>query len=130
MINAEAIEMIRGQLSLNDNPSTWSYEDRTRYNNALAAYEQANPDQFSGADLATIDRVAGTQYQELDDTSFLGGIGDFGNALVDEAAAAGNAVGGVGRGVLNTFSLSAYLIPLAVIAAIVIGLFALKKKIA
>lgn len=70
MTQPEAIEYIRDQLALNDVPSTWSYEDRVRYNKALAEFEKANPDIFPNSIASVVDNIASKPYDPLQDDSF------------------------------------------------------------
>lgn len=83
MTQAQAIQYVRAQLALNDTPSTWSYEDRVRYNKALAEFQQANPGVFPDGIPTVIDRIASQQYQPLEDESF--SFGMFGEELANNA---------------------------------------------
>lgn len=83
MTSQSAIQYIRGQLALNDTPSTWSYEDRVRYNKALAEFQVANPGVFPSGIPAVVESIAGKQYQSLDDESF--SFGMFGNEVLNNA---------------------------------------------
>lgn len=70
MTQQDAIQYIREQLALNDVPSTWSYEDRIRYNKALAEFEQANPGIFPNSISSVVDNIAAKPYDPLQDDSF------------------------------------------------------------
>ncbi len=83
MTKSEAIEYIRGQLALNDTPSTWSDEDKYRYRKALAEFEQANPGIFPDSIASVVDRVAAKPYDPLVDDSF--SFSDFGGEVLNNA---------------------------------------------
>lgn len=83
MDKAEAIAYIRDQLALNDVPSTWSYEDRERYNKALAEFEKANPGVFPDSISSTVDRIATKPYDPLQDDSF--SFSAFGDEVLNNA---------------------------------------------
>jgi hypothetical protein len=83
MTSSQAIQYIRGQLALNDTPSTWSYEDRVRYNKALAEFQMANPGVFPNGIPAVIENIAGKQYQPLEDDSF--SFSMFGDEVLNNA---------------------------------------------
>lgn len=83
MTQSQAIQYIRGQLALNDTPSSWSYEDRVRYNKALAEFEQANPGVFPNSVKAVVENIASKQYQSLDDDSF--SFSMFGDEVLNNA---------------------------------------------
>lgn len=119
---------IRATLGLSPDASEWTYDQRVAYNRAVATWIAANPDSVSLTDLSNAQANLNGNYPALADTSFLSEGSDFFGYLEDEAIDAGNAVGGIGRGVLNLASLSAYIIPLAGIVVVVILLFAFKKK--
>ncbi len=67
----KAVSIVRAQLGLaNIAPASWTYEQRTRYNQALAAYILENPGLFSKQDLDSAALVFGKAYSPLQDTSF------------------------------------------------------------
>ncbi len=81
--NPEAIALIKEQLSLPSDPSSWSYEQGFRYRQSLAAYEAANPGQFPLADTATVNRIENKDFDPLVDDSF--SLSDFGANMLEEA---------------------------------------------
>lgn len=119
---------IRAQLGLNDNPSSWSYDERLSYNNALATFIANNADSFPADQVANANATLGKANTPLADTGFLSDLSTFGGAFEDEVLNAGNSVAGIGQGILSFASLAKYLIPLAGIAIVVILLIGFKKK--
>lgn len=120
---------IRSNLGLSDVPSEWTYDERLAYNNALATYINANPGVFSASDLAIANNELNQNNVSLSDTSFTSGLSDFFGNLEDEAVSALDDIGGVGRGVLSTFRLASWVLPLAAVAVVIILLFAFRKKV-
>jgi hypothetical protein len=125
----QAIAATRDALNLPANPSDWTYDERVAYNAALATRIATSPTSYTSQENSTALRVLNTGYSPLDDTSFLSDLSTFGGALADEITDAGDAVGGVGRGLLSAFRISEWLIPLAFLAVAVLLFFALKKKV-
>lgn len=67
----QAIATVRAQLGLTGiPPAEWSYDQRTRYNQALAEYILNYPGRFSAQDLSTASVIYQRGYSPLDDTSF------------------------------------------------------------
>lgn len=67
---AQAVATVRAQLGLNNTPSSWTYEQRTAYNKALAAYILARPLGFTAADAGTAAHVASANYQPLENAGW------------------------------------------------------------
>lgn len=99
--------------------SAWSYEQRMAYNKALAAYIAARPAQFSPAEWTTAARLAQVNYSPLADVSLASRFSEFADEFTNNVVKAGNQVGGVGRGVLNTFSVIGWAIPVIALGAAV-----------
>lgn len=127
---AQARASIISTLGLPANESDWTFQNQTDYNRALATYIVGNAYLFTDAQVSAANASLNKNFGTLADTSFTGELATFGNAFVDEVSSAGSQVAGIGQGVLNLASISKYLIPLAGVAAIVILLFAFKKKVA
>ena len=119
----------RNSLGLPSDPSTWSYDQRVQYLKAFSAYITQNPSQFNSISQSAAEKVQATTYPPLEDVSFSAQFSQFASAFGDEVVAAANSVAGVGQGVLSAFSLAKYLIPISLVIAVVILLFALKKKV-
>lgn len=83
MNNPEAIAMIREQLNLNDEPSSWSYEQRFKYNQTLAAYEAANPGLFPASSVVALNNITNKDFDPLVDDSF--SFSAFGDEMLNQA---------------------------------------------
>ncbi len=112
---------VRAALGLSENSSTWTNAEQIAYNKALATYIAGNPDSFSDAQVTAANAVINRDYGTSPDTSFTSSLSEFGSAFVDEAISAGEAVGGIGNGVLNLASLMRWLVP--VTGIVLVGLF-------
>ncbi len=124
-----AITAVLGKLGLTYIPgSEWTIQQREQYNRELADALLASPVPPDSVTIHNAEIVKSMQDFPLADTSFSSQLGLFGDALVDEAVDAGNAVGGIGRGVLTTAKISAYVIPLFALFAVGIAGLALYKK--
>lgn len=137
MLTAEQIQanrkslfdLLKIQMGLPDAQGDWSYSQVVSFNKAFAAYVLAHPDSFGTAAVQTASIVANENPAQLDDTSLSADISAFGSAVVDEAVAAGNAVGGIGRGVLTAASLAAWVIPGGLLILVGVWLFHKSKNI-
>lgn len=92
---------VRARLGLSDTPSSWTFDERARYNKALAEEILRYPLSFTAQTLETAILVAGKDYGALGDSSFSWGefgaetaansvpvLGDFTNKLLGIAALA------------------------------------------
>lgn len=114
-----ASNVIKIQLNLDQTAnSDWTYDQRTQYDKALAAYILAHPAAFASQDIQTAQKVKSTDYSPLDDTDF--SYSDFGNEVVNNVVDAGTKVASIGTGVLNTANLVGKILPFVAIAG---GLF-------
>lgn len=120
---AEAIKIVRAAQGLNDTPSSWTYDQRTRYNNALATYFLTHPEKFGSQDLNTAERVVKNPAQPLEDTSF-----DWGMFAAEAVKPAGDALKSVGDGAFTVAAMSRYVLPLAALVAVVILLKAFARQ--
>lgn len=130
-IRNQAIIATKAKLGLtNKAVDTWTYEDRTTYNKSLSAYILANSSQFTPQDAYIAGRVNQAAYVPEADTSFIGDIKIFGEEFGNQAIDTVDSIGGVGRGVLNTAKLAAWVIPAAALATLAIAVygFYLQKK--
>lgn len=67
----QAVSIVRSQQGLASiPPADWTYEQRTRYNQALAAYILERPGLFSKAEVDSAALVFGKTYSPLQDASF------------------------------------------------------------
>jgi len=66
---AQSIAAVRSALGLSNTPSNWSYDERTNYNKALAAYILAN-ESVTAAARPLIAHVANSEPGPLVDDSF------------------------------------------------------------
>lgn len=83
------IARVRAALGLsNIPPSSWTYEQRTAYNKALAAAILADAANATPTDIATAQRVSATEYSPLERYAFGDMVGDF----FAEFAAQGQAI--------------------------------------
>lgn len=114
----EAAEKTRATLGLSETPPhAWTYEERTAYNKALAAYIQSRPDEFTDQDLLTADLVSKQMYSALDDSSFQ--VGTF---IAETVAPITDAAQAVGAGVLSTANAARWLIPVGAAIAALVGI--------
>jgi hypothetical protein len=120
---AKAIATTRANLGLNDNPTTWTYEQRQTYNKALANYIATNPDQFGALDLQIAEGVAAKPVDQLEDDSF-----DWAMFAKESTAPALEAAQSIGQGVFTAANLTKFLIPVAAIIAVVILLTAFARR--
>lgn len=119
---------IKASLSLPDDVSSWTYDQRISYNKAFAAGILAHPDSFSATDLNTANVVTAEAPSALDDTSVSADLSAFGSAVTDNVVAAGAQVAGIGTGVLNLASLAQYVIPVAGLVIVGVLLLGFYKK--
>jgi len=88
-----AANVIRAQQGLQDfAPADWTYEQRTNYNKALAAYIAANPSLFSEMDLITAKDVQNTDYGFVSDYSYSDAFADFKSELGNQVVSINNTV--------------------------------------
>lgn len=91
--------------------------------NAVAAYILAHPASFdTGAADLTNPVLSAAKAFNTAQTDPGGGLRDYLAAVGDNLAGAGTAVAGIGQGVLTAASWSRWLIPLALVAAVIIWL--------
>lgn len=109
-------------------PKDFTFDQRTAYVHALAAYIADRPQLFTDGTLATAANVSAKDYGSIADTAPT--FDAFADAFIDEALAVGQSVASVGEGVKTGLKLTRYLIPAALVAAALIGLYGLKKKVA
>lgn len=84
----QAASTVRSQQGLASIPPTeWTYEQRTRYNQALAAYILERPALFSKAEIDSAAIVFGKPYSPLQDATF--DWSQFGDELASNAAQIG-----------------------------------------
>ena len=119
---------IRATLGISDDPTTWSYDQRQAYNRSLAQWIAANPDSVSSTETQIASGILNENATPLDDVSFLSEGSAFFSAFEDEALAAGDKIGGIGRGVLNLANSASWIIPLAGGIVVVILLLGFYKK--
>lgn len=100
-----------------DDNSGLTYEQRSEFSRLLAAKIAQYPERFNDATRKTAGLVASRTFDPMGDPSF--DWTDFASDLADNAIAAGDSVADVGRGVTAGFSTLKWLIPLAVVAAVV-----------
>lgn len=124
-----AIAAVRAQLGLSNTPSDWTYDERTKYNKALASYIAANAALFPPQDVEVAQNIQSESISPLGDTSYLADINTFGSAFTDELLSAGEKVGQVGNGVLNGISVVGQLIPFALVGLALVWVLKLKKDI-
>src|SRR5690606_14425092 len=123
---AAAVKHVRAQQGLTGlHHSEWTYEQRVRYNKALADYILSRPGDFGGPELVAAGAVQAATYLPLEDTSVLANIEAFGAEFGAQGLAAADSIAGVGRGVLNALSSAQWMIPVAVVA--VAGIWILKE---
>lgn len=83
---AEAVIEIKAQQGLTNKPvNTWTYEERAKYNQALASYITVNADLFNGAEVTGANAVLSKGFDPLDETSIVGNLAAFGDAFLVEA---------------------------------------------
>lgn len=124
-----AIQTVRADLGLSNTPSDWTYNERVKYNKALADYITAHASEFPPQDLAVAQDIAAQTASPLADNGLLSDLGTFGSAFGDELLSAGEKVGAIGTGVLDSVSAVGKLLPVAVVALFVVYVLTLKKKI-
>ena len=124
-----AFIQIRSNLGLSEDLSGWTFDERQAYMQAIAAYIQANPGEFNANSVGLAGQVSSAGPQQLLDNSPSAAVTQFEDEFLNNVVQAGNQVAGVGQGVLSTFSLAKYIIPLSAVAVVVILLFAFKKKV-
>ena len=72
---ATAVNVVRTQQGLAGiPPANWTYDQRTAYNKALAAYILAHPVGFTSADAGTAAQISSKNYDALSDASFSWGM--------------------------------------------------------
>lgn len=109
-------------------PANLSPEDRTRLLDYTFAYVADHPTQFTEAQvrIAKQNVAAWGINTPLLDTSFDWGM--LASEMGDNAVKLGESVASVGQGIMGTFNMMKWLIPLAVLAFIAIWLWGQKKK--
>ena len=112
---AAAIAFVRNKLGLNNQPSSWTYLERTNYNKELAGYIAAHPAEFPPAEVGVAGNVLAQANDSLADESFLADLNTFGSAFTDEVLNAGGKVAEIGTGVLNSAKFVGMLLPVAAI---------------
>jgi hypothetical protein len=99
------------------------YEQKGAYLTALAHVILKSPQAFTEQTLATARlQLTKSPYEALDTYDVGDAVGDFTDEFATQAGDLGESVASVGEGVKNTLSLTRYLIPLALVAAVVIWL--------
>lgn len=83
---------IIAKLGLSSDASTWSYEQRTAYLKASAAYTLAAPAQFTADDLALARRVLGATFEPLETYTVADAAKDFGEEFAAQAVSINDAV--------------------------------------
>jgi len=124
----QAIAKIRSDMNLPALPSDWTYEQRIAYNKTLADYILSHPDEFDQTSALVASKVANQVYSPLEDTSFTSDLSIFGDELANQAIKAGESVAGVGNGVLSTFQIASWAIPVAALAVLGIALYGFYAK--
>ncbi len=110
--------------------SALTYDEVIAFNRAFASFVVAHPASFDDQRVASARNVLGENPQALEDDSISADIGAFGVAFVDNVAAAGEQVAGIGQGVLSLAGASKYLIPIVGVTILVFWLMGLKRKLA
>ena len=124
-----AINIALTQTGLKDKPKTeWTYDERAKYNKALADIIATYPDRFAPSQVTQAKAVEMADYSPLASSDF--SFSDFGREVLNNAVAAGDSVAGVGQGVLSTFKLAKWVIPAVGITLVVFWLMGQKKKLA
>lgn len=89
---------VRTRLGLSDTPGTWTYAQRTTYNQELALEVLKYPRSFTDSTVATASAVAGKVYSPLEDTSIA--WGDFAADVVPKVAFSLAGLAALGLGVI------------------------------
>lgn len=110
--------------------ANWSYDQRIAFNRAFANYVLSHPLSFGDDDAANAQRIVGEHPSQLSDTSVSSDLSAFGSGVLDNVAAAGDSVAGIGEGVLNLAGWAKWLIPVAGVALLVFFLMGAKRKLA
>lgn len=124
-----AINLALKETALDGKAKTeWTYEERAKYNKALADIIATYPDRFAPSQVTQAKAVEMADYSPLASSDF--SFSDFGEEVLNNAVSAGESVAGVGQGVLSTFKLAKWVIPAAGIALVVFWLMGQKKNLA
>ena len=83
---------IIAKLGLPNDGTAWSYEQRTAYLKASAAYTLAAPAQFTADDLAIARRVLGATFEPLETYTVTDAAKDFGEEFARQAVSINDAV--------------------------------------
>lgn len=118
-----AANLIKTQLGLSEKPSEWTYEQRAQYNKTLAQYIKDHPSSFGAQDAATAEIVSNKTYTPMEDPGFA-----FTDFVKEVGANAAEPFVAVGKGVINTAKLAGFIMPVVLIGAVIIGLYALNAK--
>lgn len=122
---AAAVQTVRAALNLADRqPVDWTYEERTGYNKALAAYIAARPEQFTDAELRGAEAISKSNYTELEDAGF-----DVGMFVVETAKPGLDAMKSVGDGVLTVANSAKWVIPVVAGVGLVLLLVHFNRKL-
>jgi hypothetical protein len=125
--SAERLAAIRLGVDRQDGaPLGLTYNERVAYIAAVAALILEKPALFLPATVATARLIAGKTYSPLEDASYDWDL--WVSTAADEALALGTAAASVGDGVKTALNLTSVLIPIALVAAVFIGLSALQKR--
>ena len=105
------------------------YELNEKYVTELAKIIVANPARFDDVTLATAKKELGdTPNAELEEYTLGDAAGDFASGAADGVGSVVQSVAAVGEGVKTTLNLTRWLIPLAAVVALIIGLKALAAR--
>jgi hypothetical protein len=113
---AAAIAAVRSALGLSGAPSSWTLAKRESYVDALAQYITTRPEQFSDQDLLNAELELKDSTIYLEDARF--SWADFGSEVVSNAEALADPVV---DGISSTVFATRYLIPLAALFGIAVG---------
>lgn len=123
---AAAVAAVRSALGLSGlAPADWTYDQRTTYNKALAAYIASRPEQFSDQDTRNAEAIGKQAYSALEDTSF-----DTGLFVSEAIKPVADAAKSVGDGVLSVASAAKWALPLGAVVVGVLLLVHFNRKLA
>lgn len=124
---AAAASTIKLRLGLPASPSSWTWEQAQQYKAELAAYIAARPAEFPTAqDQKTAALVLANPHTPPEDASFDWAM--FGAEYVKPVASIGEGTASALEGVAAALKSTKWLIPLALVAVVVIGLFAFANR--
>lgn len=115
-IRADAVALIRKLEGLDQKPpTTWTYEERVKYNARLAEYIASRPGDFTQSEINVAEWVAASPYQPLEDTSF-----DWGMFATESVRPVGEAAQAVGDGVFSVLRSARWAIPVLAVAGLIV----------